>query len=139
MRYVTLPEAIDLYRRIIEQTGGAYSIRDIGSLRSALAQPRMTFGGHDLYPTASDKAAALGFAVITNHPFLDGNKRTGHALMETFLVLNGHELAAEVDEQERVILSVAAGQMGREVFADWVRAHLRPARVDAVRQADKHD
>jgi death-on-curing protein len=60
----------------------------------------MVFADEDLYPTLPDKAAALGFSLIQNHPFLDGNKRTGHAAMETFLVLNGHEIQATVDEQQ---------------------------------------
>ena len=72
------------------------------ALESALAQPQMTFGGEDLYPTLVDKAAALGYALIKNHPFLDGNKRTGHAAMEVFLVLNGYEIHADVEEQEHV-------------------------------------
>jgi death-on-curing protein len=84
----------------------------------------MTIGGDDLYPSVLDKAGALGFALIMNHPFVDGNKRTGHAAMETFLVLNGHELQASVDEQERVILSLAAGEMGREAFVSWLQANV---------------
>jgi death on curing protein len=76
----------------------------------------MAFGGHDLYPTTADKAAALAFSVVMNHPCVDGNKRAGHAAMETFLVLNGRELDADVDEQERVVLGVAAGEIEREQF-----------------------
>lgn len=60
----------------------------------------MTFGGEDLYPTVIEKAIALGFSMIMNHPFVDGNKRTGHAALETFLILNGLEISASVDEQE---------------------------------------
>ena len=71
----------------------------------------MTFGGQELYPGLADKAAALGFSLVCNHPFVDGNKRVGHAAMETFLVLNGWELAAGVDEQEQVILRLAAGAL----------------------------
>lgn len=99
-------------------------IRDLGALESALAQPRMTFGGEDLYPTLVEKASALGFSLMKNHPFVDGNKRTGHAAMETFLVLNGYEIDAMVDEQEQVILQVASGEMGREAFTDWLRHHI---------------
>jgi death-on-curing protein len=94
-------------------------------LESALAQPRQTFGGSDLYPTLVEKAAALGFSLIANHPFVDGNKRIGHAAMEVFLVLNGQEIDADVNEQERVVLAVAAGEMTREQFTDWLRDHQR--------------
>nr|WP_230843851.1 type II toxin-antitoxin system death-on-curing family toxin [Gloeobacter morelensis] len=84
----------------------------------------MTFAGQDLYPTMADKAA-LGFSLIQNHPFIDGNKRTGHAAMEVFLVLNGYEADATVDEQERIILQVASEQMSREQFSNWIAANLR--------------
>lgn len=126
MRYLTLHEVLELYYRVMEQSGGAIGIRDLNAFASALAQPRMTFGGQELYPTIVEKASALGFSLIRNHPFVDGNKRIGHAAMETFLVLNGYEIEASVDEQERVILQVAAGEMGREAFTDWLRAHLVP-------------
>jgi death on curing protein len=67
----------------------------------------MTFGGEDLYPSLLEKAAALGFSIIMNHPFVDEHKRTGHAAMETFLVLNGMEINASVDEQECLVLAIA--------------------------------
>jgi death-on-curing protein len=124
IRYLTLAEVLDLHRRVTVQTGGATGVRDLGALESALAQPRVTYGGEELYPTLVDKAAALGFSLIGNHPFVDGNKRVGHAAIETFLLLNGHELCAEVDEAERVILGVAAGVWTREQFRDWVQAHV---------------
>jgi death-on-curing protein len=63
--------------------------------------------------------------LIQNHPFVDGNKRVGHAAVETFLMLNGSELQATVDEAEQVILSVAAGRADREAFTSWVRSHAR--------------
>ena len=98
-------------------------VRDLGALESALAQPRATFGGQDLYPDVVSKAAALCFSLVLNHPFLDGNKRVGHASMETFLLLNGHELYADILEQEQIILDLAAGKLSREQFANWVAQH----------------
>jgi death-on-curing protein len=106
------------------QSGGAEGLVYLPALESALAQPQMTFGGEELYPTVVDKAAVLGYTLIKNHPFLDGNKRTGHATMEVFLVLNGYEIRAAVDEQERVILQVAASEIDREEFTTWLRAHV---------------
>lgn len=76
IRYLGLVEVLSLHRQIIEQSGGALGVRDLGALQSALAQPRMTFGGEDLYPTLVDKAAAVGFSIVMNHPFVDGNKRS---------------------------------------------------------------
>jgi len=123
MRYLTLGEVVALHRRLMATTGGTSGIRDLGLLESALAQPRASFGGDDLYPGVIDKAAALGFSLVMGHPFVDGNKRTGHAAMETFLVLNGYELNAPVDEQERVMLELAAGELSRDNFLSWVRTH----------------
>ena len=124
MRYISLGQVLELHRRIIEQSGGTPRMLNIGELESAVQQPRMTFGGEDLYTTLGEKAAALAFSIIRNHPFMDGNKRTGHAAMEVFLILNRHEMRASVDDAEEVILRVASGEMGREEFTDWVEAHL---------------
>jgi death on curing protein len=124
MRYLTLEEVLELHRLVIFQSHGATGIRDLNALDSALAQPRMTFGGAELYPTLVEKAAALGFSLVMNHPFVDGNKRVGHAAMETFLVLNGFEIEAPIDEQERVVLDLAASRLGREDFTHWLRAHV---------------
>ena len=126
MRYLTLGEVVDLHDRLLEATGGAPGIRDLGALDSATAQPKATFGRADLYPTLVDKAAALCFSLVQNHPFVDGNKRVGHAAMETFLVLNGAEIDAAVDEQERLMLDLAAGLIDRPRLTDWLRQHLKP-------------
>ena len=86
----------------------------------------MTFGGEDLYPALADKASALGFSIIRNHPFVDGNKHTGHAAMEVFLILDGYEIRASVDDLEKVVFGVASGDMGRDELAMWIEAHLLP-------------
>lgn len=124
MRYLSLAEAIELHKRVVNQSGGASGLRDIGGLESAIAQPRMTFGGHDLYPTLIEKAGALCFSLILNHPFVDGNKRLGHAAMEVFLILNGYEIQASVDEQEELILGVASGQVSGESLIEWLTDHV---------------
>jgi death-on-curing protein len=124
IRYLTVDEVLELHRQVLQATGGGAGVRDSGALDSAVTQPQMRFGGQDLYPTLAEKAAALGFSLVRNHPFVDGNKRVGHAALETFLVLNRHELAAGVDEQEQVFLSLAAGTLSREDFTAWVQAHL---------------
>jgi death-on-curing protein len=124
MRYLSLSEVIELHRRIMDQSGGASGLRDLGGLESAIAQPRMTFGGQDLYPTLIEKAGALCFSLVQNHPFVDGNKRLGHAAMEVFLILNGHEIQASVDEQESLILGVASSQVTRENLIAWLSNHV---------------
>ena len=124
MRYLKLNEVLDIHRHILEQTGGLAGIRDFGALESALAQPKMTFEGEDLYPTLVDKAVALAYSLINNHPFVDGNKRIGHAAMEIFLVLNGSEIDASIDEQEKIIVGVASGKVKREALKDWLALHI---------------
>ena len=84
----------------------------------------MTFGGEELYPTILENASALAFSIIQNHPFVDGNKRTGHAAMEIFLVLNGFEIEADSDVQEATILQVASGALSRENLTVWLRNHV---------------
>ena len=126
IRYLTLAEVIELHSQILEQAAGSSGIRDMGALESAIAQPRMTFGGAELYPTIIEKASALGFSIVVNHPFVDGNKRAGHAAMEILLVLNRLEIKAVVDEQERVILALAAGELDRDAFTDWLRKSVVP-------------
>ncbi len=121
IRFLTVGEVLALHRQVVQRTGGAEGIRDLGALQSAVAQPRATFSGQALYPSISEKAAALGFSLIMNHPFVDGNKRVGHAAMEVFLYLNGHEINATIDEQEAIILRLAAGEFNRSQFVEWVR------------------
>ena len=122
-RYLSLREILILHERIAIESGGGVGVRDLGLLESAVAQPRQSFDSTDLYPSIPEKAAALGFSLISNHPFIDGNKRVGHAAIEIFLVLNGHELHADVDEQERLVLGVAAGEIGRERLTEWIKDH----------------
>lgn len=124
MRYLTLGEVVELHQRILATSGGAPGVRDLGLLESALAQPKATFEGADLHPTLPDKAAALAFSLVANHPFLDGNKRVGHAATEVFLVLNGYEIEASIDEQERLMLDVAAGAVDRAALASWLENHV---------------
>lgn len=125
MRYLSIAELLELHARVIEQSGGAIGLRCREALESSVAQPHQTFAGRELYPSVPEKAAALGFFLVRNHPFLDGNKRIGHAALEVTLVLNGFELAASVDEQEQTFLSLAAGTLTREEFTTWVTQHLR--------------
>lgn len=126
MEFLTLEELLELHSDVILQSGGADGVRDLAAVESALAQPQMTFGDDELYPTLAEKAAALGFSLIKNHAFVDGNKRIGYVAMETFLVRNGHEIAASIDEEEAIILRLAASEIGRDEFSEWVVAHVAP-------------
>lgn len=125
MRYLTLTEVLDLHRRILEQSGGAGGVRDMGAVESAIAQPQMTFDEDELYPTIESKATALCFSLVMNHPFVDGNKRIGHAAMDTFLVMCGFQVVADIDDAENTILALAAGELSREGLLEWVTSHIQ--------------
>jgi death-on-curing protein len=122
--FLTLDDVLELHREMISVIGGSHGVKEQGALESALAQPQMTFGGEDFYPTVAEKAAALAFSFIQNHPFNDGNKRAGHAAMLLFLDINGYSFIGDLDDQERVIFAVADSKMGREEFTEWVMAHV---------------
>ena len=128
MRFLTVEEVLRLHESVVAQSGGSPGLRDRAILESAVAQPSASFGGEELYPTLFAKAAALGFSLIQNHPFVDGNKRIGHAAMEVFLLLNGYEIDADVDEQERVILGVAASKSPREELLAWIEQNSQSKR-----------
>ncbi len=123
-RYLTTSEVIAIYQQMMAQSGGLVGIRDLAALESATAQPQATFDSTELYPSLAEKAAAVAFSLIQNHPFIDGNKRIGHAVMELFLILNGHEIIADIDDQEQLILGVASSGIIRAELAEWIRNHL---------------
>lgn len=118
MRYLALGEVVALHRAILAATGGAEGLRELGALESALAQPKATFDGTDLYPSVVDKASTLAFGLAMNHPFVDGNKRIAHAAMAVFLDLNGLAIRATVGEQEQLMLDLAAGHVSRGALTD---------------------
>ena len=110
-----------LHQLITEETGGDPGLRDFGLLDSALESAYATFDGNDLYPTKEEKAARLGFALISNHAFVDGNKRIGMYIMLTFLEVNGFRARPTNEEVVRVGLGVASGEIKYEALLAWVR------------------
>jgi len=125
MRYLSIGDVLDLYLKVMRQSGGGVGIRDLNALESCVAQPRMTFGDNDLYPSLVEKATALSYSLVMNHPFIDGNKRIGHAALDSFLILNGFELDAGLEEQVDIFLQLAAGKVGRDEFTSWLNTHVR--------------
>lgn len=124
MRYLTLGETLQLYLEVMAQSGGKAGLRDIALLEACLAQPKMTFEAHDLYPSLAGKAAALCHSLIAKHPFVDGNKRIGQAATETFLLLNGYEISSTVEEQEDMIMRLASGQATRDALGEWLSSRI---------------
>jgi len=126
MRYLRLGEVLELHRRLIATSGGSPGLRDLRLLEGSLSQLRQTFSGADLYPTLIEKAAVLGFSLIKNHPFIDGNKCVGHAALEVMLMLNGYELTASKESTEAVVLAVASGTLDRQAWTEWVKEQIKP-------------
>jgi death-on-curing protein len=117
-------EKILLLHRIMAQaTGGSVGVRDEGLLESALEAAFSEFGGVEFYPTKEEKAARLGYSLISNHAFVDGNKRIGMYIMLTFLEVNGIHMDCTNEDVVHAGLSVAAGTMDYEGLLAWVREH----------------
>ncbi len=124
MEYLSLKDVHYIYATVMKRSGGSFGVRDEGAVRSSHAQPRMTFGSEELYPTLAEKASALCYSLISNHAFVDGNKRVSHAVMIAFLKRNGYNLVANVNEQERIILKLAKREMERSELTDWIHEHI---------------
>ena len=112
-----------LHKLIAEETGGSVGIRDEALLESALENEFSGFGGQEFYPSKEEKGARLGYTLISNHAFVDGNKRIGMYVMLTFLEVNGIHLDCTNDEIVEVGLAVASGAMDYDALLKWVRSH----------------
>ena len=124
MRVLTKRQILMLHASLIAESGGCDGIRDEGLLDSAINSPLQSFAGEDLYPTVLEKAARLGFGLIRNHPFIDGNKRIGTHAMLVFLAVNGITLSYEDNDLIRIILSVAAGELDDTGLLNWLQRHI---------------
>ena len=112
-----------LHQLITEETGGDNGVRDYGLLDSALESVYQTFDGKELYPTKQEKGARLGYTLISNHAFVDGNKRIGMYVMLAFLQVNGIHIHPTNEEVARAGIAVAAGEMGYEELLEWVKTN----------------
>jgi len=123
--FLTLGEVIEIHRDQIERYGGDPGIRDLGLLQSALAIPAAGFGGRYLHTDLFEMAAAYLFHITQNHPFIDGNKRTGAVASLVFLSLNGVEVEADEEEFERIVLGVAEGKIDKASVAKFFQNNSR--------------
>lgn len=112
-----------LHQLMAEATGGSVGVRDEGLLESALESAFARFGEKEFYPTKEEKGARIGFALISNHAFVDGNKRIGMYIMMAFLEMNGIRIQCSDEELVHAGLSVADGSMGYEELLQWVMEH----------------
>ncbi len=119
MKYLSPEQVLFIHSRLIDTTGGIHGIRDIGLLQSAVARPKATFAGKELYADLFHKAAALMESLARNHPFVDGNKRTAITSAGIFLTLNGFALGCSSKELERFTIAVSTGSVSFEYAVAW--------------------
>ncbi len=126
MKYLRPEQVLFIHARIITETGGAHGLRDLGLLQSAVARPRATFDGRDLYPDIFSKAAALMASLANNHAFVDGNTRTAVSATGLLLAANGRRLEAGQKETVRFALDVALGKISDADMGKWLKKNTRP-------------
>ena len=123
MTILSKEQILILHSQLIKATGGIDGLRDEGLLESALNAPFQTFGGTDAFPSLQQKAARLGYGLVKNHPFIDGNKRIGAHVMLVFLALNKTELEYTQDELSDIILKTSAGECSFHDLLEWIFIH----------------
>jgi death on curing protein len=124
--FLNLDEVIEIHRDQIQRYGGHTGIRDLELLKSSISIPAAGFGGEYLHNDVYEMAAAYLFHIIRNHPFVDGNKRTGMVSALVFLILNGIELFADENSLESLVISIAEGKTGKSEIAQFFRDNSRP-------------
>lgn len=123
MRKLTKEQILLLHQNLIDSSGGSPGLRDVGLLESAIYAPFQSVGDGDAYPSLQQKAARLGFGLIKNHAFIDGNKRIGVHAMLVFLALNGIELQYTQKDLSDMVLLVAEGALSFEEMVKWIVEH----------------
>jgi death-on-curing protein len=124
---ISFQEVEKIHQILISEFGGTQGIRDKESLNSALARPFQTFDGKELYPTPLDKAASLIESILINHPFVDGNKRTGYVLMRMLLLQSNLDIVANQEEKYSFIISIASGQSKFDAIINWLASNTEKA------------
>ena len=122
---IELRDVLNIHNILIDKFGGSKGVRDQGSLESAINRPFATFDNQDLYPTPSDKAAAILESILINHPFIDGNKRTAYVLMRLILLDNGLDVVADQEDKYKMIISASTGDIRFDDIKKWIQTRLK--------------
>ena len=125
VKYLSSEQILAIHEALIKRYGGSGGIRDRGLLESAVFRPQTTVFGEEAYPALFEKCAVLGYSIIQNHPFLDGNKRTGFAAMHLMLLINGYDLASTSEEEIGMTEDVASGKTHEAKIAKWLKQHSK--------------
>jgi len=128
IQYLSVEQVLTAHAELVKRYGGKQGVRDRGLLESAVFRPQASAFGQEAYPTLFEKCAVLGYSLIQNHPFLDGNKRTGFAAMHLMLLINGYDLTSTATEEVEMTENVASGKMHESEIALWLREHSRKRR-----------
>lgn len=123
MIWMTAEDLVKIHSVVIAKSGGMDGLRDRGALEGALAAPEQSFGGQELYPGELEKIARLGYGLVANHPFVDGNKRIGAMATQLMLRWNGYALQLQPGELAETFIALAAGTKGYEQLLHWLQAH----------------
>jgi death-on-curing protein len=123
---ISIKEALQIHSTVIAQHGGSNGIREMNLLESALSRPYQTFDGSELYPTAIEKAAAIIESVVKNHPFSDGNKRTGYVLCRLLLMGSGLDIKASLENKYKFVISISTGKIKYDDIKGWLETHTKP-------------
>jgi death-on-curing protein len=122
---IDIQEVLVIHDTLIVQFGGSNGIRDYNLLVSAINRPFTSTGDTEFYPTIHEKAAALIESIVKNHPFVDGNKRTGYVMMRLFLLNNGFDIQASQDEKYTFVIRIASGSLTIEHITSWILEHIK--------------
>jgi death on curing protein len=122
---ISTEEVIKIHKLLIDQFGGSHGVRDKSSLNSAINRPFATFDQQELYPEPVDKAAAILESIVTNHPFIDGNKRTGYVLARLLLLKSGLDLKATQEEKYEMVIAVSKGELKYEHIRNWMTGRCK--------------
>ena len=128
VHFIPVELVLTIHADLLHRYGGRPGLRDRNLLESALAQPKMTVGGRFAHKTIFEKAAAYGYHLCKNHPFIDGNKRVAFVLMDIFLQKNGWEIVAHEEETYSVMMDLASGKLTKAHLATWLKGNSSPLR-----------
>lgn len=122
---ISIEEVLRIHQILIEKFGGSEGVRDFRLLESSVFRPFNTFDSLDLYPSPVDKAAAIIESIVKNHPFIDGNKRTGYTLMRLFLLNEGQDIEAPEDEKYDFVIKIAEGKLTVDEIRNWIETRVK--------------
>lgn len=124
-KFVPIDIILAFHEDLLRRYGGSGGVRDRNLLESAIGQPKATFAGKHLHRTLFDKAAAYGFHLARNHPFVDGNKRIAFVVMDIFLSRNGWDLVASEEEAYAMMMELAQGRLAKSALSEWLKKRSR--------------